>query len=219
MAQVGADIGATIIKHLPGRMTSAMRSAFRMLNVGTDGTQEASKFITTDANVNQGIVNVTAFHLGATGSEIELDATPKEINEFADVSARGVTLAGATKAIEETDNNKVFYLNKVDGITVTLPKLSEVYAGWSCKFIVKLQVTSNDYVITEDGTSETNKIRGGFDTGIVLTASDSPTSGGCTFITFVDSQTVAGDFCIFETDGLSWFCYGRTEVLAGVTMT
>ncbi len=217
MAQVGADIGATIIKHLPGRMTSAMRSAFRMLNVGTDGTQEASKFITTDTNTNQGAVNVTAFHVGATSSEVELDATPKEINEFADVSARGVILI-TTKAVEETDNNKVFFLNLAAGFTVTLPKLSEVYAGWSCKFIVKT-VPTTAYIITEDAASETDKIRGGFDTGIVLTASDSPTSGGCTFITFVANEADPGDFCIFETDGLSWFCYGRTEVLAAVTMT
>jgi len=217
MAQVGADVGALIIKHLPGRMTSAMRSAFRMLNVGTDGTQEANKFITTDANVNQGIVNVTEMHIGATGSETQMDATPKEINEFADASARGLALI-TTKAVEETDNNKVFFLNLAAGFTVTMPALSEVYAGWSCKFIVKTAPTTA-YIITEDGTADTNSVKGGFDTAVVLTASDSPTSGGCTFINFVANQAEVGDWCIWETDGISWFVYGKHNVLAGVTMT
>ena len=217
MAQIGADVGATIIKHLPGRMTSAMRSAFRMLNVGTDGTQEADKFITTDANVNQGAVNVTEMHVGTSGSETQMDATPKEINEYADVSARGVILI-TTKAVEETDNNKVFFLDLAGGFTVTLPKLSEVAVGWSCKFIVKTAPTTA-YIITEDGTADTNTVKGGFDTGIVLTASDSPTSGGATFVNFVADQADPGDFCIFETDGLSWFVYGRSEVLAAVTIT
>ncbi|KKK95290.1 hypothetical protein LCGC14_2674320, partial [marine sediment metagenome] len=125
MATTAAALGSMLIKHLSGQITSTMKSAFNMLNVTTDGTQEATKFITTDSNTNQGIVKTTAFHLGSSGSEIQVTATPKEINEQADVSARGVAIA-ATKNVEETDNNKVFFLNAAGGFTVTMPKLSEV---------------------------------------------------------------------------------------------
>ena len=218
MATVGSNLGGILIKHCTGRITSTMRAAFRMLNVGTDGTQEATKFINTDANTNQGIAKVTALHIGASAGEIQVNATPLEINQHADVSARGLSLI-TTKSVEASDDNKIFFLNLAAGFTVTMPKLSEVYKGWSCKFLVATAPSGGDYVVTEDGTVDTDKVKGALDTGVVLTASDSDTATADTFLKFIDGQAIVGDWCIFETDGVNWFVYGRSNVLAGMTLS
>ncbi len=219
MATVGSNLGGILIKHCTGRITSTMRAAFRMLNVATDGTQEATKFINTDANTNQGIAKATALYIGASASEVQVNATPKEINEAADVSARGLALT-TTKAVEETDNNKVFFLNAVAGFTVTMPKLSEVAKGWRCKFIVKTAPSGTaDYVITEDGTADTDKVHSACDSADVVSTTDSAGSATHTFINFVDGSSVAGDFCLWETDGTNWYVYGKSSVTAGITAT
>ncbi len=190
MATTAAALGSMLIKHLSGQITSTMKSAFNMLNVTTDGTQEATKFITTDSNTNQGIVKTTAFHLGSSGSEIQVTATPKEINEQADASARGLVLT-TTKAVEETDNNKVFFLNAAGGFTVTMPKLSEVANGWRCKFIVKT-APSTAYIITEDATVDTNKIYSAGDSADVVSTTDPVGTAGHTFLNFVAASSGGG---------------------------
>lgn len=59
-------------------------STFTKLNytdVTTLGTQEASLVVTTDANVNSGVSKLTELHIGATGAEVEVTATPIELNK------------------------------------------------------------------------------------------------------------------------------------------
>jgi len=71
-----------------------------VLDGATAGTQVASKVVVADANVNIGAVKATALHIGATGSEVQVNATPAEINNAADVSARTqeLTVSGAVTA-------------------------------------------------------------------------------------------------------------------------
>lgn len=66
----------------------------------TAGTQAAGKAVVADANVNTGISKVTELHIGATGAEVQVDATAAEINNAADVSARvqELTATGAVTA-------------------------------------------------------------------------------------------------------------------------
>lgn len=73
-----------------------------ILDGATAGTQVAGKAVVADSNVNSGISKVTAIHVGATGSEIEITATPAELNNAADVSARVIEVlntAGGTIAV------------------------------------------------------------------------------------------------------------------------
>lgn len=61
------------------------------------GVQEASKAVIADANVNTGISKVTELHIGATGAEVQVTATPAELNNLDRVGAAGV--AEASKAV------------------------------------------------------------------------------------------------------------------------
>lgn len=51
-----------------------------VLDGATAGTQVASKAVVADANVNTGVSKVTELHIGASGSEVQLNATPAELN-------------------------------------------------------------------------------------------------------------------------------------------
>jgi len=66
----------------------------------TAGTQAAGKAVVADANVNIGVVKATELHIGVSGSEVKVNATPAEINNAADVSARvqELTVSGAVTA-------------------------------------------------------------------------------------------------------------------------
>lgn len=66
----------------------------------TNGTQAANKCVVADANVNTGVSKVTQLHIGASGSEVQLNATPAEINNACDVSAfsQTITASGAVTA-------------------------------------------------------------------------------------------------------------------------
>lgn len=46
----------------------------------TNGTQAAGKAVVADANINTGISKVTQLHIGSTGAEVQLNATPAELN-------------------------------------------------------------------------------------------------------------------------------------------
>ena len=51
------------------------------LSGATPGTQVASKAVVADANVNTGISKVAELHIGATGAEVQVTATPAQLNQ------------------------------------------------------------------------------------------------------------------------------------------
>ena len=105
----------------------------------TPGTQAAEKAVIADANVNTGVSKVTALHIGASGSEIEVLATPTEINRAADVSTRIVNATSSTLAVTEAAHDgKTIVLDRAAGIAVTLPVAS---AGLKFRFVIKTTFT------------------------------------------------------------------------------
>jgi len=64
-------------------------------DITTLGTQEASKVVTTDANVNSGISKITQLWIGSTGAEVQVASTALELDQRAltvkmiDVSSAG----------------------------------------------------------------------------------------------------------------------------------
>ena len=156
MATTAARLGDNLIKLLTGRTTSSTaKAALLTLQVATDGTQEASKFITTDSNVYQGVAKCTQVHVGTSGSETQINATGKEINQAFDLTVKGESLT-ATKVLDAEDNGRIFFLNAIGGFTTTLPALSTVSAGWTCRFIVGTNPTT-EYIISEHG-DDTDKM-------------------------------------------------------------
>ena len=216
MATTAKYLGANLIKLLTGRVsTSTDRAALNMLQVATDGTQQATKFITTDTAINQGVAKVTALHIGSSGSEVQVNATGAEINQAFDLSAKGEIVL-ATRVLTVADNNKILFLSAVAGFTTTLPVLSTLTAGWRCRIIIKTALTSASYIITETTASDTNKIVTNFIAEAeVTTGANGPNNSGHTTITFVNGTNVVGDWVDIECDGSKFYVHGYTGAAAG----
>ncbi len=123
-----------------------------------------------------------------------------------------------TKALDSEDNGKTFGLNLAGGFTVTLPAVATVNAGFKIRFRVETNPTTA-YIITENAASDTNIILGSLNTSTGQTAAaDFEVTGG-TFVTFVASVALVGDWVTFETNGTKWYAYGQTTVPAGITIT
>lgn len=116
------------------------------LDGATAGTQVASKAVVADANVNIGAVKATELHIGATGSEVQISATPAEIDRAADKSTTVVDATAATLAVTAAlHGSRIVTLNRAAGVTVTLPAATGT--GEKYTFIIGTTATSNANII------------------------------------------------------------------------
>ena len=115
-------------------------------DITTLGTQEASKVVTTDANVNSGVSKVTELWIGATSAEVQINATPAEIDRIADKDASVVDVTGASVSITlAAHGDRIITLNRAAGITVTLDAATGTGASYT--FIIGTSCTSGSYII------------------------------------------------------------------------
>lgn len=129
------------------------------------------------------------------------------------------TLTAAKSLDADVDGGKTFFLSAAAGFTVKLPSIASAGAGWWCKFVVKTDVTSNGYIITELTTADTNKIvTNGINELEVDTGDDGPSNTGHTTVTLADNIAIQGDTLEFLCDGTNWYCKGQTKADGGVTL-
>ena len=126
----------------------------------------------------------------------------------------------ATTSLTPSDSGKVFFLNSAAEFTTTLPSVADAGAGFNVKFIIKAAPSGANYVISEKASSDTNKI---IVNGISELETDDGEDGvynaGCTFINFIASAAVAGDWVELLCDGTSWYATGQTNADGGITAT
>ena len=132
-------------------LTASMAELNYLDLTGAVGTQEASKAVVADANVNTGISKVTELHIGATGSEVQLDATPAEINRICDSSAKVVTTIANLTLTQALHANRTVIVNKADGCDLVLPEASGT--GDVYNIIFGTALTSNTHTITTADTT------------------------------------------------------------------
>ena len=117
------------------------------------GIALASGVLVLDANKAVDEVNTAKLSIGATGSEVEVTASPAEINRLADVSTRIVTLVETGAIVLATHEGKILLMGEVGGdaeAAFTLPAATGSGAVYT--FVVsvvntsgyKIQVTTTD---------------------------------------------------------------------------
>lgn len=182
------------------------------------GTARASGIVVLDANKAIDVIRTASLKIGASGSEVEVEATPAELDRASDVSARIEELT-ATKALDAADSDKIFMLNAATEFTTTLPAVADAGSGWRCKFMVKAAPSGAAYVITEKTSADTDKIiTNGINELEVDTADDGPSNTGHTTVSFADGVAIAGDWVEFICDGTNFYCTGQTKADGGVTL-
>lgn len=121
--------------------------------------------------------------------------------------AEVVTGANTLTAAE---SGTTYFLDLAAGFLSTLP--SPALGLWY-KFVVKTAPSGGSYTI---GGGTANNIFGmhverAGGAGVAGSAEDT--------ITFVDGQSIAGDWVVIESDGTNWYSFGMVDVSAGVTYT
>ena len=105
------------------------------------------------------------------------------------------------------DSGKHFYLNAAAGLTLTLPAIADAQEGWNCTVTVATVTTSNNYIITEKTSDDTNKILSLMSILEIDTNDDGLTDTGHTTITF-EGTPALGDHVEINCDGSKWYAVG-----------
>jgi uncharacterized protein YgfB (UPF0149 family) len=124
----------------------------------------------------------------------------------------------AAYSVTVADCGTIFTLDLAAGFTVTLPSVADAGKGWWCKFIVGTNCTSNDYIITEKTSADTDVLISQINELETDTDDDGPSSTGHTTITLPNATDTIGDFVEVICDGSKFYCYGQTKLDGGMAL-
>ena len=205
----GADVGTTFIDMY-----------FNSANVGGNGgAYDKVRLTVTATKEEQALEDVAAAMAGAK-NPVMVVADDVNGNYVSDnvTAVASITLASqtqtrptesliTTEALEAADSGKIFYLNLLAGFTVTLPSVADAGAGWYADFIVQTVTTSNNYIITEKTSADTNKICSHMSILEIDDTDDGLHNAAHTTITF-EGTPAKGDRVRIECDGTFFYATG-----------
>ena len=113
------------------------------------------------------------------------------------------------------DSGKNFYMNAAAGATLTLPAVADAQEGWNCTVTVATVTTSNNYIITEKTSDDTNIIISLMSILEIDSGDDGLTNTGHTTITF-EGTPALGDHVRITCDGSKWYVQGACSADGGV---
>ena len=114
----------------------------------------------------------------------------------------------AVKALTASDSGKIFGLDLLAGFTVTLPSVADAGAGWYCEMVVKTVTTSNNYIVTEKASADTNKICSHMGILEIDDTDDGLHNAAHTTITF-EGTPAKGDKIRIFCDGTFFYATGQ----------
>lgn len=131
--------------------TTLSEAELAVLDGVTAGTVTASKAVVANADTNLGVAKVTELHVGASGSEVQVTATPAELNRHCDTSANLVLVGGTSLAVTTAlhDGKTIGLDHTAAASTCTLPDATG--SGARFRFVV-VAVNTNNHVITVPDT-------------------------------------------------------------------
>lgn len=199
------------------------------LDAITPGVQAANKAVVPDDNVNSGIAKVTQLHIGATGAEVQVTATPAEINYLDKAAAVGVQEANKAVVADGNINTGVSKVTELHigasgsevQVTATPAEINTLYKNPGKKAFAHIDFNAAGTAamnITIDGVVYLEADAEDFPNGVWTngaSAADSATS----LIAAINGDTRATvDFTAVADasgDGL-WLIYDAVGVNAGV---
>lgn len=134
------------------------------------------------------------------------------------VSPRGEVVTAA-KLLDSTHHGYSFFLNSATEFKVTLPSLKDCPAGWWCEFFVQAAPVGANYQISENATDDTNKLVTLVNELETDTTNDGPSSSGHTFINFIASTALQGDWVRCTSNGVNFYCIGQVGADGAITLT
>jgi hypothetical protein len=200
----GADVGTTFIDLYFNSATYA----------GTGAGYDKVRLTVTAAKEELALEDVAAALAGAKNPVTILadDVNGKYVSDHVTAVA-SITLASqvqtrvyedvqAATQLSAADSGKILGLDLLAGFTLTLPAIADAGAGWYADIVVKTVTTSNQYIITEKTSADTNKI-----CAIGLEAATTGaqiSNAGFTTMTF-DATPTKGDKISIYCDGTFYY--------------
>lgn len=126
------------------------------------GTPAANKFVIPDANVNLGVIKCIELHIGASGAEVKVDATPAELNVLDDFDTTSKPIS-ISKDIAVVTQNKIanYPILVTDGfitadmtagnILFTLPVCSVNNVGTTFAIVLSVPAGNTLTITTQGG--------------------------------------------------------------------
>ena len=114
----------------------------------------------------------------------------------------------ANKNLGVADSGKTFFMDAAAGLSaIVLPAAATAGAGWNARFVVSTVTTSNNYVITELTSADTNKIVSHMGLLELDSGDDGLHSAAHTIITF-EATPAKGDHVDITCDGTFFYATG-----------
>jgi predicted RecA/RadA family phage recombinase len=151
------------------------------LNGALAGTQVAGKAVIADSNVNTGVSKVTQLHIGATGAEVQVTATPAQLNALA--GSIGGLAAAVAAGLGGSDS-----ILKTEAATHTLVAAHATKAR-ACLVVVRVDET---YAVGT-GTLPTVKVgeTDALEAAMAVTVLDTEAAGTVLVFAFTNTATKA----------------------------
>ena len=156
----GADVGTTFIDlYFQSATAGQAGSGYDKVRLTATATKEEQALEDVAAAMAgaKNPVMVVAYDINSTYVHDNIMGVGA-ITLASQTHTRAVETLITTEALTNADSGKVFFLSLLAGFTVTLPSAADAGAGWYCDFIVKTVTTSNNYIITEKTSADTNKL-------------------------------------------------------------
>ena len=125
---------------------------------------------------------------------------------FFDIRKNTHSVTASYQALS-SDSGKAFFLDAAAGCTLTLPAIVDAQAGWNCRVVVSTVTTSNNYIVTELTSADTDKIVSHMGILEIDTADDGLHSAAHTTITF-EGTPAKGDYIEILCDGTFYYAKG-----------
>lgn len=120
----------------------------------------------------------------------------------------------ATNVLTAAESGKVCFLSHATEFVTTLPAPA---AGLNFEFFVAAAPSSASYTVVTAGSPD--QILAGKVISVAGDAGDVENAATATTITFVDGQSVIGDYAKVWSDGTNWYAICVASVAAGITIT
>lgn len=138
---LGKIAGNELITEL-NKVEDISAAEFDFFDGVTAGTQAAGKAVVANSDVNSGVSKVTELHIGASGSEVQVSATPAELNQLDGAVLAGIATAAGTG---------------VDGVAaafgVSVVMVGDLFKTTIVIDLTGLRSTAAGDIIGDDGTA------------------------------------------------------------------
>ena len=129
------------------------------------------------------------------------------MNPFTENDPVKSALLKTTSPPEQTGPSLFTKIEGAAGCTLTLPAIADAQAGWNCRVIVSTVTTSNNYIVTELTSADTNKIVSHMGILEIDNEDDGLHSAAHTTITF-EGTPAKGDYIEILCDGTFYYAKG-----------